>query len=599
MTTRVAIPMWSTVLRLHLQKGRQWSAVEHLILFALCRRDYSAADLAQESRLPRRLVIEVAIRLMRVGWVELVHRDRSMFFRATPAGSRVADYDRLPAVVTPISRRARVAVDQATGVIFRGRDLALIGASRVKQLESEGSLVALSKPDVPLVPPMQEDILGALLEEDETYVGCEFSGTRGTTDLYALAEVQGEHIEGIPDSAPDVFKHRVLREATGPSSSVQDGRGAAESDLGSNRHRPEGICTNFNIRDLIVGGDAHRQAFEGILRGARSWVVVHSTFIYADKFRAWLPLLRDAVGKGVKFDILWGVSPDEGSGVVSPEVAECRKALEQDDILERHVRLHPFSTQSHAKLLLADDGDGGVVGCLGSCNWFSTGFESLDISVRFRDPRVVAEIASYLAQLARTPSGHASNLTNDLAGFALNLRRPQGVVDDKSRMRAMVTFVTGAQHNAYVRRARDEAKHRIMVASHRLSAVGQTSVVVPTAMAADEKEVNVRLYYGRLSGEMTAAMAEELAQENPGVLLHRATDARLHAKVLAWDDDDVVVSSLNWLSSDPPDRDATGEIGAHIHMNGVSKAMVSRLLAGLTGIGDTGAGPEEYEPGGS
>ena len=163
MNTRVAVPMWSEALQLQLLRGRQWSAVEHLLLVALCRRGYSAADLAAESLLPRRLVIEVAIRLMRVGWVELVRREKAMFFRATPAGLRVADNDRLPAVVTPTSRWARVAVDQATGVIFRGRDLTLIGASRVKELESAGSIIALPKPEVSPPPPVQEDILGALL----------------------------------------------------------------------------------------------------------------------------------------------------------------------------------------------------------------------------------------------------------------------------------------------------------------------------------------------------------------------------------------------------------------------------------------------------
>ena len=103
---------------------------------------------------------------------------------------------------------------------------------------------------------------------------------------------------------------------------------------------------------------------------------------------------------------------------MSEEVVKCREALGEDDVLGRHIKLHSFSTGSHAKLMLADDGRGGVVGCVGSCNWLSTGFGSLDVSVRFRDPNVAAEIASYLSQLARTPNGHASRLTNDLAGFA-------------------------------------------------------------------------------------------------------------------------------------------------------------------------------------
>ena len=581
MSTRVAVPMWSIALRLHLQKGRQWSAVEHLILFALCRRNYSAAELAAESRLPHRLVIEVAIRFMRVGWVELVRQESVMFFRATRAGIQVADYDQLPAVVTPISRWARVAVDQVSGLIFRGRDLALMGASRVDKLSAEGSVIVLPIPQAPPAPPIQEDIFGTLLDEDETYVGCEFSGTRGTTDLYALTEVHGEYIAGIPDNVPFTFKQRILRAATGNRNVPAHGE-PEERQVSSGRRRREGIHTTIGVRDLIVGGDAHRRAFEKILRNTRSWVVVHSTFIYAERFREWLPLIREAVGRGARIDVLWGTSPDEEGEVVSAQVAECRKTLEDDDMLERHVRLHPFSTQSHAKLLIADDGRGGVVGCLGSCNWFSTGFQSLDVSVRFRDPRVVAEITSFLSQLARTPSGHASNLTNDLAGFALNLRRQSGVIVNPSRMRATVTFVTGAQHNDYVRRARDEATHRIMVASHRLSAVGQTSVLIPTAVAAQENGIDVSLYYERLSGHMTEAMAEEMAREAPEVSLHRTPGARLHAKILAWDDHDIVVTSLNWLSSDPPDRDVTGEIGMHIHMKGIGKAAVSRFLTGLT-----------------
>ena len=95
--------------------------MEHLILFALSQRGYSAAVLAAESQLPRRLVIEVSIRMMRVGWVELVRDGNAMLFRATAAGHRVVEYERLPSVVIPIRRWARVAVDQISGTIFRGR----------------------------------------------------------------------------------------------------------------------------------------------------------------------------------------------------------------------------------------------------------------------------------------------------------------------------------------------------------------------------------------------------------------------------------------------------------------------------------------------
>ena len=64
MTVRIAFPVLFGTLRLHLDKGRQWSVVEHLVLHALCQKPRTAAELAMEGNLPHRLVIEVVVRLM-------------------------------------------------------------------------------------------------------------------------------------------------------------------------------------------------------------------------------------------------------------------------------------------------------------------------------------------------------------------------------------------------------------------------------------------------------------------------------------------------------------------------------------------------------
>ena len=69
MTTRVAIPIFFSTVRLHLDKGRRWSVAEHLLLFALKDGESSAKALAERSSLPPRMVLEALINLMRVGWV--------------------------------------------------------------------------------------------------------------------------------------------------------------------------------------------------------------------------------------------------------------------------------------------------------------------------------------------------------------------------------------------------------------------------------------------------------------------------------------------------------------------------------------------------
>jgi cardiolipin synthase len=82
----VAFPVLRGRRRFYVEKGRRWSLVEHVILDSVARQPASAADLAKRSDLPRRIVVEAFIRLMRVGWVELAPGPNGFLFSATPIG---------------------------------------------------------------------------------------------------------------------------------------------------------------------------------------------------------------------------------------------------------------------------------------------------------------------------------------------------------------------------------------------------------------------------------------------------------------------------------------------------------------------------------
>jgi hypothetical protein len=83
---QVAIPVLRGKRRFHVEKGKRWSVVEHLMLDAVVKQPASAAELAQRSHLPRRVVVEAFIRLMRVGWVELAPSAQGLIFVATEGG---------------------------------------------------------------------------------------------------------------------------------------------------------------------------------------------------------------------------------------------------------------------------------------------------------------------------------------------------------------------------------------------------------------------------------------------------------------------------------------------------------------------------------
>ena len=85
-TVHVSFPVLRGTSRLFVQKGRRWSVIEHLLLDAVTREPGSAADFAAKSGLPRRVIVEAFIRLMRAGWVEINVVQSRLVFRATALG---------------------------------------------------------------------------------------------------------------------------------------------------------------------------------------------------------------------------------------------------------------------------------------------------------------------------------------------------------------------------------------------------------------------------------------------------------------------------------------------------------------------------------
>jgi len=127
-------------------------------------------------------------------------------------------------------------------------------------------------------------------------------------------------------------------------------------------------------------------------------------------------------------------------------------------------------------------------------------------------------------------------------------------------------LVFAPDHEKLVLEARDRAKNRIFVLSHRLGIAARSVALLPTLAAVKANKIVASIYYGqttgRLSGVDGAALTREFAKE--GIAIRPVHHPRLHAKVLGWDNDALAVSSLNWLSADPTDSAPYREIGVVI-----------------------------------
>lgn len=275
----IGLPVIKDARRFHLEKGRRWTVIEHILLEALAKQDWVIEDLAKASALPRRIVIEVVIRLMRAGWVELRMSGGRVLFSSTATGRLYAGRDELPPVTRPSTRYAGYVVELVTGVVFKARDLLTLTTDQWT-VRSAGRPAAEVPPrlDQTMAAPDMRVLEDRLLDSDEQVVRVDAQDWRPRR-MVGLVTVRGDTIEGLPADIPDVLRKEVLDAATrtiAGAASAQAPAPALPPVSPIARPNRASIAIAFRSDDLILGGAAHRQCLERALGSVlnKSWLVV-------------------------------------------------------------------------------------------------------------------------------------------------------------------------------------------------------------------------------------------------------------------------------------------------------------------------------------
>jgi phosphatidylserine/phosphatidylglycerophosphate/cardiolipin synthase-like enzyme len=104
----------------------------------------------------------------------------------------------------------------------------------------------------------------------------------------------------------------------------------------------------------------------------------------------------------------------------------------------------------------------------------------------------------------------------------------------------------------------------------------RTAVIVPAIAAAQDRGVDVKVYFGVPTGNISntdlARITTSSAAE--GVEIRPVADPRLHAKVLAWDNGSLVITSQNWLSADPSEGNLRREVGVFVQGNELARTVI-------------------------
>lgn len=566
----VAIPLSRIETQLTVRRGRPWSAIERAVLEGLARKSWSKYDIADGLSIPTTIVDACLTRLMRVDWISMVVGSDSVLFRATASGQRALLEEEMPFVGKVARRKVTLLYDRLVGHVFTMDQVAHMREDELCKRDSKTPLVS--------IPPALEDgmyrvdELVDVLRDDEQLLGAE-AQTESSAQYWGLVRVLHGDVTGLQSrhDLSDLNMHVI--------DGLQRVNVARQN---CSTHRPRNNRSNtptvhpvhISDKDIIVGAVEQQEAIQRLIRAAKSRIIIHSTFIYESKFYALWPLLEDAIERNVVIDILWGQEPSDEAGN-SLDVA---RRLNSDPLLEAHVkklRIHEYSTGSHAKLVIADAYErSNYVVLLGSCNWLATGFVKIEASIYLQTPAIVCDVLRSVCRLVQSGSDNQDPLILFLmkAIRALKKRPPP------SNANATASLVIGDDHGLSVLRARDEARKRIFVVSHKMSEKVIPAILVPFKKARARRPITITALYSatrRLSRRDVTRLERDAADRR--INLKCVKVPALHAKVLAWDEDSVVISSQNWMSADTPHISLASEIGIAVKRRGLASVVVEKF----------------------
>jgi len=151
------------------------------------------------------------------------------------------------------------------------------------------------------------------------------------------------------------------------------------------------VETRLAADDLIVGAVDHLDRFEAIVDRAKKDVFVLSTFVAAqndplgrERRDRLLDSLARAVKRGVRCHLFFGTSLDKDLKHAAA-MEEVRLRLAADGSTRGFLLVHRDPVRSHAKFLVADDGEDGVTVVVGSCNWLHSPFSAVEVSVELKE----------------------------------------------------------------------------------------------------------------------------------------------------------------------------------------------------------------------
>lgn len=575
---KIYLPAWHYRARAIVQRTWGWSPIEEMVLLVLDRTPGTIEAIAKSLGIPVQVASSTVARLMQFGLVE-VRLAPTPQLATSSVGSEFIRLGRaLPERTEDREIHISLVLEKVGHSVLRNRDIETVPLYRMSYTDS--------KVDFPPGGDETDDTMAARVTEFVAGMLRPGEWLRGVQTINSVLERKYLAID-LNDVKNGVFPERASQDLIRAlQSTISTGILPAASD--PQPSRSQSIATTIAPDQLIVGGDQHLERFERVVGQAKSDVFVLSTFVasendekYTARHERVRKALEDACQRGVRCHLFYGTTLDaERRNAIAIQELDAR--LSSTRLARGFVLTQRDSVRSHVKCLAADDGQGGAVVVLGSCNWLSSPFSAVEASVELTENEAAAAGLDLLRSLV-SPLASASRSVSGLQFTASDLRRTRGalsaVADVDERLPVRMTVLHADDHERLLRKVAHDAGERFVCCTNKVGATMVPALFNPAEIAGRRLN-DVRIYYSRRSGPIkrrhVAAHRERL---NGVVDLIGVEQPQVHAKFLAWDADDVVVSSLNWGSQSGSPDDPLDEIGLHLEGPGLATSLLASFEA--------------------
>lgn len=562
------LPVYRVAFAYQIRQGRSWTPLEHLLLWRLSEERHTTEALAAETDIPVRIIVEALINLMQAGWVHIAVAGEQLRFEASQLGTKVLRLRELPPEDNLRKRGMTLLMDRVGNEFLVPEDVTLVHKDRLPQ-----DALMLEPRAFKLTIDPQSCLDRLDIRANEVFE--QWIDYRVTSQqFFAQVSMVAGELVGLPTYASPELRSAIVGEIGNADLGIEDGAAAIQMVMPKRAYRKISVTAD----DLIVGGMAHKEALEGLITRARSRLIIHSCFIREKGVNALLPLLTEAAKREVQIDLLWGVREDQLDEEGRADLASALKALDGvPAVLKQRISLSAADTGSHAKVVIADTAAGRFEALVGSCNWLSTVYGSVEISIRVRDSWLIGELAAILAGLRMPPSGRWSPEVHRLVAI-----RGECATRELTAGNADCRVIIDGEHLLSLREARDLASDRIVAGCDLFGKAAEISAFVP--MKGADPKVSIELLYAKATKAQEPREADAVAAlAAKGI--HLKVAQRLHGKFLSWDADDVLITSFNWLATTAdPWKPKGAEIGLHIRQYGLADELVARVMDAV-GIG--------------